>query len=86
MKFIFTLLLTAFTSLSFSQSIDKIINAGEVSRIETILSSDKMQGRKTFTPYIDSAADFIANEFKKSGLKFFDTLNSYKQTFFFFFF
>ena len=82
MKFIFTLLLTAFTSLSFSQSIDKIINAGEVSRIETILSSDKMQGRKTFTPYIDSAADFIANEFKKSGLKFFDTLNSYKQTFF----
>jgi hypothetical protein len=82
MKVIFTLLFTAFTSLSFSQSIDKIINADEVARIENVLSSDKMQGRKTFTPSIDSAADFIANEFKKSGLKFFDTLNSYKQTFF----
>jgi len=81
MKFIFTILLTAFTSFSFSQNIDKIINAKEVARIETILSSDKMEGRKTFTPSIDRAADFIASEFKKSGLQYFDGLKSYKQPF-----
>ncbi len=54
---------------SFLQSIDKIINAAEVERIERILSADDMQGRRTFTPGIDKAADFIAEEFKKSGIK-----------------
>ena len=53
----------------FSQSIDKIINAGEVERIEKTLSSDDMQGRRTFTPGIDKAADFIAAEFKKTGIQ-----------------
>ena len=48
-------------------SIDKIINASEIERIETVLSSDDMQGRKTFSPGIDKAADFIAEEFKKAG-------------------
>ncbi|MEO6893855.1 MAG: M28 family peptidase [Ginsengibacter sp.] len=69
------------TVLSFSQNIDKIINSREVERIEKILSSDDMQGRKTFTPSIDRAADFIANEFRKSGLKYFDGLKSYLQPF-----
>ncbi len=83
MKIVITLLLACFSSLlSFSQNIDKIINAKEVKRIETVLSSDKMEGRKTFTPSIDRAADFIAGEFQKSGLKYFDALNSYKQPFF----
>ena len=50
--------------LSFSQDIDKLINATEVGRIEKILSADDMQGRKTFTPSIDRAADFIAAEFE----------------------
>jgi hypothetical protein len=82
MKIFFCLLLTYFSiGFSFSQNIDKIINATEVSRIETILSSDKMEGRKTFTPSIDRAADFIASEFKKSGLQYFDGLKSYKQRF-----
>ena len=74
MKLIFTILLAAFTSVSFAQNIDKIVNAKEVKRIETVLSSDKMEGRKTFTPSIDRAADFIASEFKKSGLQHFDGL------------
>lgn len=52
-----------------SQSIDKIINAKEVKRIESILSADDMSGRKIFTPGIDKAALFIADEFKKAGLK-----------------
>src|SRR6185312_14860843 len=83
MKIVFTLLLTCFSiGISFSQKIDKIINAKKVRKIETVLSSDKMEGRKTFTPSIDRAADFIASEFQKSGLKYFDGLNSYKQPFF----
>jgi Zn-dependent M28 family amino/carboxypeptidase len=67
--------------ISYSQSIDKIINVGEVERIEKILSSDKMQGRKTFSPFIDSAANFISDEFKKAGLKYFDGLTTYRQSF-----
>jgi len=65
--------------LSFSQNIDKIINAAEVERIEKILSADDMQGRKTFTPGIDKAADFIAAEFAKSKLQFFNGGDSYFQ-------
>jgi hypothetical protein len=83
MKILITsLLICCSFCFSFSQNIDKIINAKEASRIETVLASDKMEGRKTFTPSIDRAADFIAGEFKKCGLKYFDGLNSYKQPFF----
>lgn len=67
--------------LSFAQNIDKIINAAEVERIERILSADDMQGRKTFTPGIDKAADFIASEFAKSKLKFLGNNKSYFQEF-----
>lgn len=82
MKIIITLALACFSSfLSFAQNIDKIINAKEVERIERVLASDEMQGRKTFTSSIDRAADFIAGEFKKSGLKYFDGLKSYRQPF-----
>ncbi|HNH22230.1 MAG TPA: M20/M25/M40 family metallo-hydrolase [Ferruginibacter sp.] len=66
---------------SFAQKIDKIINPTEVERIERILSADDMQGRKTFTPGIDKAADFIAAEFAKSKLRYFGNLKSYFQEF-----
>lgn len=80
MKKIFLILAAGFTSLlSYSQKINKIINAEEVERIERILSADDMMGRKTFTPGIDKAADFIAGEFKKNKLDFFDKNISYFQ-------
>jgi len=66
---------------SFAQDIDKLINADEAERIENVLASDSMQGRKTFTPAIDRAAAFISNEFRKSGLKYFPGLQSYHQPF-----
>lgn len=66
---------------SFAQNIDKIINVAEVERIEKVLSSDDMQGRKIFTPGIEKAGDFIAAEFKKNGLQFYKGLDSYKQSF-----
>ncbi len=65
--------------LSFAQHIDQIINAAEVERIEKILAADDMQGRKTFSPGIDKAADFIAGEFAKSKLQFFGNNTSYFQ-------
>jgi len=80
MKKIFLVIIAGFISLlSFSQNIDKIINAAEVERIEKILSADDMQGRKTFTPGIDKAADFIAAEFAKNKLDFFGDNKTYFQ-------
>lgn len=80
MKKLLLTITTGFISLfSFAQNINKIINAAEVERIERILSADDMQGRKTFTPGIDKAADFIASEFAKSRLAFLSNSNSYFQ-------
>ncbi len=82
MKLFPILLLLCFTSHSIlAQNIDKIIKVAEVDRIERILASDEMEGRKTFTPGIDRAADFIEAEFKKSGLKNLPGLTTYKQSF-----
>lgn len=64
----FILLLLA-QQVAVAQSIDQIINAKEVERIEKTLSADDMRGRRPFTPEIDKAADFIAAEFKKAGLQ-----------------
>ncbi len=50
-------------------------------RIEKVLSSDDMRGRRTFTPDIDRAADFIAGEFKKIGLQTWNNSGSYRQEF-----
>ena len=78
-KLLFSSLLVFYGFSATSQNIDKIINAAEVERIEKILSADDMQGRKTFTPGIDKAADFIAAEFAKSKLNFFGDNQSYFQ-------
>src|SRR6266513_1536814 len=70
------------TSFLFAQTkVDAIINAKEVERIEKTLSSDDMRGRKAFTPGIDKAADFIADEFKKAGLQTFNNNKTYKEEF-----
>jgi len=74
-------LLSAAGIVGYAQKIDQLINATETERIERVLASDEMEGRRTFMPGIDKAADFIATEFQKSGLQFFGGLNSYKQSF-----
>jgi hypothetical protein len=82
MKKFLLLLSTGCSSLfSFSQQIDKVINLSEVERIERILSADDMMGRKTFTLGIDKAADFIAQEFSATQLKYFGTQKSFFQEF-----
>ncbi|MGC4100152.1 M28 family metallopeptidase [Ferruginibacter sp.] len=80
-KILLTICAGSIGLLSFAQKIDKVINAAEVERIEKVLSSDDMQGRKTFTPGIDKAADFIAAEFAKSKLAFFGDSKTYFQEF-----
>lgn len=45
------------------------ISLQEVTRIEKMLASDELKGRKAGTAEIDKAARFIAAEFKKAGLQ-----------------
>ena len=45
------------------------------------LASDEMEGRETGTPGIEKAAQYIEGEFKRIGLKTYDTLNDYRQNF-----
>src|SRR5436190_4548801 len=81
-KIITTGLLTTVALFSFGQKdVDKIINAKEVARIETILSSNEMQGRKEFSPGIEKAANYISSEFKAAGLQVLDGSDNYKQEF-----
>lgn len=75
------LLFTATGVISNAQSVNNIINAADVQRIESVLSADSMQGRKAFTAAADKAADFISDEFKKIGLTALNSSGGYKQTF-----
>lgn len=61
--------------LKNQQLLEKHITEQEVLRIEKVLSSDEMKGRKTFSKEIDSAAHFIAAHFKKAGLQPFSVQN-----------
>ncbi len=83
MKKIFaTWLLSTVTTFLFAQSnVDNIINAKEVERIERVLASDEMKGRRVFSPEIDKAADFIAAEFKAAGLETWNNSGTYRQEF-----
>ena len=51
------------------QKMNKVIKESEVTRIETTLTSDALEGRKPFTPGIEKAAAFIAANMKSAGLK-----------------
>jgi hypothetical protein len=80
-RIFYSIILLAAFKPALAQNIDKIINATEAERIERILSSDEMQGRRTFTPGIDKAAAFIADEFKKAGLQPLSGQQGYLQQF-----
>lgn len=81
MKKSFLLLLIVATSATYGQKALKIITVEETERIEKMLSSDAMEGRRTFSPGIEKAASFIASEFEKTGLQKFNNANSYLQSF-----
>src|ERR1700754_1200269 len=75
-----SVLLLAATSLS-AQVIDQIINPDAVEKIERTLSADDMQGRQTFKPGIENAADYIEREFHTAGLQPLNGAQSYRQPF-----
>lgn len=79
MKKLFFLLLISATA--FGQDKLEVISMEETRRIEATLSSDEMQGRRTFTPGIEKAGQFIAAEFEKIGLKKLGNSSSYLQSF-----
>lgn len=57
------------------------IATSEITRIETELASDKMEGRAIFSPGIVLASTFIEQEFQKIGLDYYDNLKNYRQEF-----
>ena len=67
--------------LGMSQLIHKVITKSETERIERVLASDEMEGRRTFSPGIDKAAAFIAKEFEAAGLKSLKGDVNYLQSF-----
>jgi hypothetical protein len=80
-KISFLLVWLVITTGVFAQKADNIINAKEVERIERILSADDMQGRRAFTPGIEKAAAFIADEFRQTGLQTLQNSGTYLQSF-----
>jgi hypothetical protein len=75
-----TSLLLAVASLS-AQDLNTIINPAAVEKVERTLSADDMQGRQTFKPGIEKAADSIETQFRQAGLKTWNNSNSYRQPF-----
>src|SRR3982751_6418875 len=66
---IVTAALLSVSAFSFAQDVNKLISKDDITRIIKTLSADDMQGRGTFTPGIEKAAQFIEREFKNIGLK-----------------
>ncbi|MET4083768.1 hypothetical protein ABIB40_003740 [Pedobacter sp. UYP30] len=62
--------------------INQIVTRAYADHLIKTLSADDMQGRGTFTPGIDKAANFISSEFKKIGLQPLTGQKSYRQTFY----
>ncbi|AYL97700.1 M20/M25/M40 family metallo-hydrolase [Mucilaginibacter celer] len=79
--FITTAALLSLSAYSFAQDVNKRIKQADVARIIKTLSADDMQGRATFTPGIEKAAQFIEKEYKKAGLKPMAGNTGYRQNF-----
>ena len=81
-KFIFSFFALAIFVSAFTSCQPKAeINQDDVTRLITTLASDEMEGRGIFSPGLEKAADFIAEEFEKAGLEYLDGMNSYEQRF-----
>lgn len=62
-------------------STEVVIDSTKVRKHLYTLASDDMGGRKPGTEGIEKAAQYIEGEFKRIGLKTFDTLSTYRQNF-----
>lgn len=80
-KIIYSVVCLLISTGAFAQNVNKLIKQADVERIIKTLADDNMQGRGTFTPGIEKAAQFIEGEFKKIGLKPLEGATGYRQTF-----
>src|SRR6201996_239209 len=80
-KILITVALSAISAYTFAQDVDKLIQQKDVERVINTLASDDMQGRGTFTPGIEKAAQFIESEYKKTGLLPMEGAAGYRQNF-----
>ena len=80
-KFLIAGALLTLSAGVFAQDVDKMIKQDDVERIIKTLSADDMQGRGTFTPGIEKAAQFIEGEYKQIGLQPMEGNSSYRQNF-----
>jgi hypothetical protein len=80
-KLITLILLTAIAYGGYAQDVNKMIKRDDVERIIKTLSADDMQGRATFTPGIEKAAQFIESEYKQIGLQPMEGNTGYRQNF-----
>src|ERR1700712_4060181 len=80
-KFLIAGAMLALSTGAFAQDVDKMIKQDNVERIIKTLSADDMQGRATFTPGIEKAAQFIEGEYKQIGLLPMTGNTGYRQNF-----
>jgi len=80
-KYLIAFTLTAAALQLNAQDVNKMIQQSDVERIIKTLSADDMQGRATFTPGIEKAAQFIEGEFKQIGLQPLTGDAGYRQNF-----
>jgi hypothetical protein len=74
-------ILTLLISVSAFTTHAQDIREQEVKRILTTLAADDMEGRKTFEPGIEKAAQFLEKEFTKAGLQPLPGANNFRQAF-----
>lgn len=77
--FIFVSILAS--QLSFSQFQNDSISAGEISEMVKYLSHDKLKGRVNFSKEQLTAASYISNQFKQSGLQPYPGFTDFYQPF-----
>jgi hypothetical protein len=80
-KIIAAIALLGISFYTFGQDVNNLIKQDDVERIIKTLSADDMQGRATFTPGIEKAAQFIESEYKNIGLKPLEGNTGYRQNF-----
>lgn len=80
-KIIIAAILCGLTGSVLAQDVNKLIDTKDVDRIIKTLSADDMQGRGTFTPGIEKAAQFIEGEYKQAGLEPMPGNDGFRQNF-----
>ncbi len=80
-KFVLFISFCLCLQFAFSQSKFLSIDSAVVKKHLYILASDEMEGRKSGTPGIEKAAQYIEKEFKRIGLSTYNGLPTYRQNF-----